>query len=357
MSLPFDVLGGGLGDCSVVYFGNDWAAENRTSSHHIATRVGQRFPLLYVETPGLRAPQINSRDIGKLFRKLGNAMRNPTQIGPHMWRMTVPQIPLRKVPGVQWFNRRVSIWAVRRALRILGFKRRISWFAVPHPGFLAGKLGEDLVVYYCVDDYAAHPGVDSVTIGRADEALTRAADLVFVAPPALVEAKKRLNSSSIFSPHGVDVELFGRANDPQTPLPDGIQAWARPIVGFFGSLADWIDLDLIERIAKARPAYTILLVGQSFVDTSALRSLPNVVLAGPQPYPTLPRWARAFDAAIIPYKLNRQVLNANPLKLREYLATGVPIVSVSNPEIERFAEHIRIAHGGDEFLKALDAAV
>jgi glycosyltransferase involved in cell wall biosynthesis len=82
-----------------------------------------------------------------------------------------------------------------------------------------------------------------------------------------------------------------------------------------------------------------------------------VRLAGPQPYGELPRWARAFDVAIIPYRLNRQVANANPLKLREYLATGKPVVSVRNPEIEKFARWVRIADGREAFLAALDAAL
>jgi glycosyltransferase involved in cell wall biosynthesis len=82
-----------------------------------------------------------------------------------------------------------------------------------------------------------------------------------------------------------------------------------------------------------------------------------VHLAGAQPYAQLPQWARAFDAAIIPYRLNRQVANANPLKLREYLATGKPIVSVHNPEIEKFARWVRIVDGHPAFLAALDAAL
>ncbi len=61
--------------------------------------------------------------------------------------------------------------------------------------------------------------------------------------------------------------------------------------------------------------------------------------------------------AIIPYRLNRQVENANPLKLREYLATGKPIVSVSNPEIDKFARWVRIAHGREAFLAELENAL
>lgn len=139
---------------AIVYFGNDWFGENRTSSHHIARRLGQRFPLLYVEVPGLRAPEVNSRDIAKLGRKLAKTFQSPKPIGPSMWHMTLPQIPYRNAPGVadvnRWFGRRM----IRRAVASLGFKKIVTWFLVPHPGFLAGNCGESMSVFYAVDDYS-----------------------------------------------------------------------------------------------------------------------------------------------------------------------------------------------------------
>jgi glycosyltransferase involved in cell wall biosynthesis len=344
----------GLG---VVYFGNDWFAENRTSSHHVATRLAQRMPLLYVDSPGMRAPSASGRDFKRALRKLAATFRAPVRIGERMWQCTVPQLPFRRLPGIDAFNRVFSRWAVRRALKRVGIARRISWFVVPHPGFLAQRLDESLCVYYCIDDYAAHPGVDPQLIGQRDEALSRAADLMFVAPPALLEPKRALNPNTVFSPHGVDAELFGRAADPATPIAVGAQHLAHPVIGYFGSLHEWIDIELIAWLAAQRPQWSFLLVGHAAADVSALRALRNVYLVGPQPYASLPNWARAFDAAIIPYRLNRQVANANPLKLREYLATGKPVVSVRNPEIEKFARWVELVDDRDAFLAGLERAL
>ena len=93
-----------LENLAVVYFGNDWFAENRTSSHHIAERLSQRAPILYVDCPGLRAPKASKRDMRKLFRKLVSAFRPPQPIGPGMWHMSVPQIPFRRLPLVARIN-------------------------------------------------------------------------------------------------------------------------------------------------------------------------------------------------------------------------------------------------------------
>lgn len=341
----------------IVYFGNDWYAENRTSSHHVATRLAQRLPVLYVDSPGMRAPNASGRDLKRAVRKLLAAFKRPTQVADGLWHCTVPQLPFRRLPGVDAFNRLFGRWAVRRALRLAGIRKRISWFVVPHPGVHAGRLGEDLVVYYCIDDYAAHPGVDAALIAQRDEALSRRADLLCVAPPALLDTKRALNPHTIFSPHGVDVDLFAQAQDPTTPLPALARDLPRPVVGYIGSIHEWIDVPLIEWLAQQRPQWTFLLVGHAHVNVDGLRALPNVRLAGAQPYATLPQWSKAFDAAIIPYRLNRQVANANPLKLREYLAAGKAVVSVRNPEIEKFAHVVRLVDGREQFLAALDAAV
>lgn len=341
----------------VVYFGNDWLAENRTSSHHVAQRLAQHMPVLYVDSPGMRAPQASGRDLRRTLRKLREAFRAPQRVDEALWRCTVPQLPFRRVPGVTLFNHLFSRWALRRAMRVLGARRRISWFVTPHPGFLARRLGESLCVYYCIDDYAAHPGVDAELIAASDLALTKAADLVFVAPPALLAAKQAQSPHVHFSPHGVDAGLFARASDPATEVPLPARGLAHPVVGYFGSIHAWIDVELIAWLARSRPHWSFLLVGYAAIDVAELKALPNVTLAGAQPYASLPAWAKTFDVAIIPYRRNRQVENANPLKLREYLATGKPIVAVSNPEIVRFASLLRIADDREGFLAALDQTI
>lgn len=344
----------GLG---ILYFGNDWHAENRTSSHHVAVRLARHMPVLYISSPGMRAPSASGRDLRRMLRKLLASLKPPTRIEGNLWHCTVPQLPFRRIPGVDVLNRWFGRWAVRRAARKADIRRCISWFVVPHPGFLAGRLAEDLCVYYCIDDYAAHPGVDADLIGRRDEELSRRADLLFVAPPTLLAAKQALNANVIPAPHGVDVELFAKAAAKETQVPDPARALSHPVIGYFGSLHAWIDFELIGFLARQRPHWTFLLVGHEAVDVGDLHQLANVHFVGAQPYAELPNWAKAFDVAIIPYRLNRQVANANPLKLREYLATGKPVVSVRNAEIEKFAHCVRIADDADSFLREVEAAL
>ena len=347
----------GLRDYSVVYFGNDWFAENRTSSHHIARRLGKIVPVLYIETPGSRAPQKSARDVRKLWRKLARALAPPQKVGEQFYVATIPQIPFRKLPLIDGLNRWMGAYLARRAMRKLGFGPRISWFVVPHPGPLAKRLGESLTVYYCIDDYASYPGMDPVAIQALDDDLTRKADVVFVAPRALVEAKRKLNPNVHFSPHGVDFELFSHASDPATPPAEEVRGLEHPVIGYFGTVGEFMDFDLLAYLAESRPRWTFLLIGLIAADVSRLRHFPNVIFAGPRPYETLPRWAAAFDVAIYAHRVNRQTKHSNPLKLREYLATGKPVVSVLTPETTAFAEVVLLAENREAYLAAIERAL
>ena len=331
----------------IVYFGNDWFAENRTSSHHIAERLSKRVPVVYIESPGQRAPKANARDLRKVWHKVRGTVAPPQRLGAQLWHATIPQLPFRRNAALRAMNFHVAQMLCRRALRQMSAERLISWFVAPDAGALAGRLGEDLSVYYVTDNYAAFPGVDAATIAGMDEDLTARVDQVFVSSRTLLEAKRRLNPHTTHSPHGVDVDHFRRASDPNTPRPSAAVGLARPVIGFFGLIEAWIDLELVERVARHYSTGTVLMIGRIAANVAALERLPNVVFTGPQPYSVLPEWASTFDVAIIPYRQNQQVFNANPLKLREYLATGKPVVAVPTPEISEFSDVVRIGTGQD----------
>jgi glycosyltransferase involved in cell wall biosynthesis len=340
-----------------IYFGNDWSAENRTSSHHIAKRLGERFPMLYVEVPGLRAPKANTRDLLKLLKKVRMTFQPPQLVAPHFWRMTLPQIPLRRFAIVRAINRNFSQMLIRKAIRRLGFNDAVAWFHVPHPGFLAKHLGEKLTVFYCIDEYSKLPDVDVTAVQAMDDELTRAADIVFACNQKLVDGHRPLNANVYLSPHGVDTELFALAASPDTQIPEEAKGLSRPIIGFWGLVDRWVDLAILEEIARARANWTILLIGRVAVDTSTLRRMPNVVFVGTKPYSQLPNWAKAIDVCILPFTRTSLMVQSSPLKLREYLAAGKPTVAVPLPETLLLGKAIYTAEDGPGFVCAIEEAL
>jgi glycosyltransferase involved in cell wall biosynthesis len=342
---------------TILYFGNDWAAENRTSSHHVARWLAKRYRVIYVESPGLRAPKGTGRDLKKLLSKVGLALRGPRATPEGLQVQTLLQIPLHGSELVRRANRELLLLTLKLLMRMQGVKRPLTWFVVPHLASVVGELGERMSVYYCIDDYAALPDVDVTAVRHMDDTLTRKADLVFVASGTLLDGKRTLNANTHVSAHGVDYDHFVKAQDPTLEVPADAASLPGPIIGFFGLIERWIELSLIRYLAEQRPSWTFLMIGRIAVPESEVPRLPNIHYLGRRPYETLPAYGKAFTAAIIPYHLTQQVINSNPIKLREYLAMGKPIVSVSTPEIDKFREYVAIGRTREEYLAHLDRAV
>jgi glycosyltransferase involved in cell wall biosynthesis len=156
--------------------------------------------------------------------------------------------------------------------------------------------------------------------------------------------------------HGVDHAHFRQALDPQTIVPQDLAHLPRPVIGFFGLIADWVDLDLMAHVAGQFPAASLVLLGKITTDVSALERQPNVHFLGRKPYAQLPAYCKGFDVALMPFRINELTLNANPLKVREYLAAGLQVVSTQIPEVEVLGL-CRIGADRDSFVREVKAAL
>jgi glycosyltransferase involved in cell wall biosynthesis len=339
---------------TILYFGNDWSADNRTSSHHIARWLARQHRVYYIECPGLRAPKRTGRDARKLWSKFWQFLRGVRATPEGVKVQTLLQLPFHRYALVRRFNRHFIAATIRWLMWRERVSRPIAWFVIPHLSGVVGRLGEQLSVYYCTDDYATMPAVDHDAVRAMDEELTRKADLVFVTAESLRERKLPLNPNTHFSPHGVDVERFSAAQDPATIVPGDAAAIAGPVIGFFGLIERWIDLELIDYLAERRPDWNLVLIGRVAVPPEAVPSRPNIHCIGHRKYEDLPAYGKAFDVAIIPFQLTPVILHANPLKLREYLAMGKPVVSIRTPEIEKYEDVIEIADTREEFLEKIE---
>jgi glycosyltransferase involved in cell wall biosynthesis len=337
----------------IVYFGNDWNAENKTSSHHIAEQLSQHTKILYIECPGLRAPKGTGRDLRKLFSKVGRALRPPRQINEQLAVYTLFQLPFHKYALVRTFNKWLIVATLKLLFWLRGIRNPILWFVIPHLYMAPVRIKNALSVYYCIDDYAALPDIDVSAVSAMDNAMTSAVDLVFVASETLLEKKQALNKQVLVSHHGVDFVHFNRVQQGNIHLPTDIPI-QKPVIGFFGLIEEWIDLELIRYLATEQPNWQFLMIGRVAVAQNPCEELNNVHFIGRREFAKLPDYAASFDVAILPYKLNQQVLNSNPIKLREYLATGKPVVSVNFPQVHHYADVVSIANDHSAFLQAIE---
>lgn len=341
---------------SIICFAKDWGGDP-TSSNHIMRVLSDGNQVLWVNSIGIRRPGFSGRDLKRLTLKFTRALKGTVRAGRNIHVFNPLVIPLPDAAPIARLNNLLLSTTLRGACRRLGMTRPIIWSFLPNITGLVGKLQESAVIYHCVDDYAEFSGVNGDFLRRAERQLVTLSDLVFTSSKQLWKERVAYNPNSYFVPHGVDVNHFSRARDPHLTIPEDIAGVRHPIVGFFGLLADWVDLDVVGGAARIRPDWSFVLVGRCATDVSMLKGLPNVHLLGQRPYETLPAYCRAFDVGVIPFRMNNLTVKANPLKLREYLAAGLPVVSTPLPEVAKYAELVRMAGDADEFVHEIEQAL
>lgn len=342
----------------ILYFGNEWFGENKTSSHHVAQRLSKEVELVYIECPGLRAPRMSSgRDLKKIFSKLRDIFSKPRLSEDNFPVYTLLQIPVHGNKLFTQLNKYLCTFQVKRICKKYDVSKPTLWFLVPHVSFLVDKIKSSKLVYYCTDDYSSFPGVDYGAIKSMDEYLTYSVDLVFVTSNKLLEEKTKIAKRIKYSPHGVDFDHFNRANSVQLEVPVDMEQIDKPIIGFFGLIEHWIDIELIKYLAEYNNNWNIVLIGQCAADVESISECSNVYFLGKKKYSDLPNYAALFDVAILPYTNSYQIKYCSPLKLREYLATGVPIVSVDFPEVTSFKNVIGVANTYKSFAECVEKAL
>ncbi len=338
----------------IICFCNDWDGDP-LSKKQIVTRLARRNRVLWVNSTGTRNPTVSAHDFRRALKKLREFFHGTRPVAEGISLFCPLVIPFHGNRVARSINRRLLAWCLRRACKKLNFQNPITLTFVPSSADVAGRLGERLVIYYCVDEYSQFSGTDQAAMLEMERRLIEDSDLVVVSAERLYQTKRTYNVNTRLITHGVDVAHFRKACLAETTVPADVAALPKPVIGFFGLIADWVDLESIRFLAAARPEWSFLLIGEVRTDVTALRKLTNVHFAGRREYKSLPALCKAFDVALLPFVVNELTLAANPLKLREYLAAGLPVVATPLPEIQRLGDLVRTAGTPDEFLSRIEA--
>lgn len=338
----------------IVCFSNDWDGDP-LSKTHIMRILARDNRILWVNSLGNRAPRATASDASRAWKKLRAAACGLIQPEPNIHVLSPLYVPVFGSEAARAANRTLLRLQIRGAMARLGMTRPISWSFLPSAANVAGSLGETLVIYHVVDEFSAFSDA-SAHVAELERRLLRRADLVVASSEQLLETKRAVNPHCVLVRHGVDLAHFGRALDPNLPLPPQLARLPRPVIGFFGLVADWIDLELVRKVADAHPDASVVLLGKVITSTAALDGARNVHLVGRRPYAELPGWCRGFDVALTPFRRNALALAANPLKAREYVAAGLPNVCTDLPELRRIPG-CTIAGTHEEFLAEVGHAL
>ncbi len=341
---------------NIICIASNWF-QDPTSKHHVMRILSQHNHIVWVNHHGSRRPRLSSADAGAIASRLRQVIEGPRHVTDAITVVTPLVIPLPGNATAAALNRRLLTRQIRSVLRDLPRRPVQIWSFAPDVDYLCGQFGEECVVYYCVDEFSAFSGYDRDAILAAERRLAGRADLVITTSQALHDSKRSLNRHVEQVTHGVDYDHFAGALSDDVKVPDDLAGLPRPILGFWGLIHDWVDLELLATLAHARPAWSIVLIGAAAVDLSTLSALPNVHCLGRRAYGDLPAYARGFDVGLIPFRLNDLTRAVNPIKLREYLAAGLPVVSTALSEVRRYADWVHVAEDAEQFVAACDTAV
>jgi len=349
-------------DGVVCFGGEDWWYHNRAHfDMQMMRELSGVVPVLYVNSIGMRMPTPGEGAMfaRRIARKLASLSRGLVRVRPGFAVASPFVVPGRRGMAL---TRRLLPGQLRRAARRVGITRPLVWVACPPGVEAARELGGVGMVYQRTDRFETYEGVDRALIGGFDARLKTEADLVVYCSRHLYDAERSLVREAEYVDHGVDFDRFVAAGDDpgafDRSAPARLAALPRPRVGFVGDVDSAVfDAALQLELARRMPDVTFVLVGGCTLPEGWAASAPNIVAVGRVPYEEVPRHMAACDVLQMPWHRSEWIQACNPIKLKEYLATGRPVVSTPFPELENYRGLVAVAGDALSYEAALRGAL
>ncbi|HEV7485254.1 MAG TPA: glycosyltransferase [Thermoanaerobaculia bacterium] len=337
----------------------DWAFNWQVPQEVASAFAASGNRVLYIENTGVRRPSI--RDVGRLRDRLRNWWRasggvKATDQGPEI--LSPLLLPFPYARGAVAINERILLRAIRAWI---GRDERrplivITFLPTPLARAAIHGLAPDLTLYYCADRMA-ETSVEAGKLRESEPLLLAEAGLVLTTSHGLQKTAAAIAKRVEYLPCGVRSAEFASATRSGAGRPSAFEGLTGPIIGFTGTLRDEIDVALLTELARLASDLNFVFVGPVAVDVTRLRAHKNVRFLGAVPHADVVTYTANLDAGILPYLLTDYTADVMPVKLKEYLAAGLPIVSTHLPEICRFADQhpgvISFASDAATFARAL----
>ena len=351
------------GKSIICFGGEDWWYHHPHSKNHLMRRFARSGnKVIFVNSISMGLPSLKSKD---LLPRIARKLRSYSKLA----RETSEGITIVSPAMLPFFGSRVTRNANRRLLRTQisslaasrGLTKPILWIAIPTAVEMIGRLDESLVVYQVSDKYDANTmdhATDPATIRELHERALDAADIILYSGRKLLDEASRGLERSYLLEQAVDFEHWAKAGSGELEIAEEVTRILSPRLGYFGAIEPWlVDQELIKRASIEHPNWHWIFVGNKSRGMS-IENLPSVHFIPPVKYDDLPRYAGGFDVCVLPWETEQAFTSyGSAIKVREYLATGKPVVIAPLPEYEHLSNVLRIARSRDEFMTLIQDAL
>jgi glycosyltransferase involved in cell wall biosynthesis len=351
-----------LEDRSIICFGGeDWFYHHPHSKTHLMkqfARAGNK--VVFVNSISMGLPSLKNRDLlPKIGRKLKSYAKFARTTPDGITVVSPPTLPFHGNAAARKLNQRLLISQIGLIARRKGMTSPILWIAIPTAANVIGRFNESCVVYQVSDKYDANSedhSIDPAKIREMHEECIAKADIVLYSGRKLLEEATSGREKSYLLEQAVDFEHWSAAASLEVAAE--IAAIPRPRIGYFGAIEPWlVDRELITLAGQRHADWTWVFIGNLARGTD-LADMPNVRLIPPVSYEDLPRYAAGFDVCVLPWQTEHAFTSyGSAIKVREYLATGKPVVIAPLPEYEHMGDVIRIARTREDFLQNVEEAL
>ncbi|MCB1511027.1 MAG: glycosyltransferase [Hyphomicrobiaceae bacterium] len=328
--------------------GEDWWYHNRGHfDFQIMRRLAKRWPVLFVNSLGVRMPSLRHDRMfaQRIVRKLKSLSRGLVEAEPGFWVFSPMVAPGRA-------GQMLSAWAlapqIRLAARRAGIRRPLLWMHCPAGAGLVAQIPHVAMVMQRTDRFEAFPEADPAEVGSQIASLKEQADLVIYAAPHLEAEERGQVAKSLLVTHGVDLERFLDAGMARRE-PADMAGITGPRVGFIGGIdRHTFDPELFLDVVARLPDHQFVMVGACSLPDGWC-SAPNVHFLGRKPYDVVADYMAAMDALIMPWNRSDWIKACNPIKLKEYLAVGRPVITTDFPALDGWRDTVRVADDAATF--------
>ena len=353
-----------LHDKSIICFGGeDWWYHHPHSKNHLMrrfARAGNKVIFVNSISMGL-APMKSGEVLPRIKRKLKSYAKLARTTEEGITVVSPAVVPLFGSRAAAATNRRLLTVQISRLAKQRAMTKPILWIAIPTAVEVIGQLHESLVIYHVSDKYDANTmdhATDPAYIRRLHERAIDAADLIFYSSRKLIDEAERGREKSFLLEQAVDFDHWAQISNGTLEVAEAVARIPRPRIGYFGAIEPWlVDQDLIKRAARERPNWHWIFIGNKSRGLE-IEGLPNVHFLPPVSYDELPNYAAGFDVCVLPWNTDVPFTSyGSASKVREYLASGKPVVISPLPEYESMKHALRIARSRDQFLELVDDAL